>query len=46
MLDSEIFNILIDGLEESRASLINFTDDTKPDRRVNNEQRGHWYRVT
>ena len=37
MLDSEIFNIFIDGLEESRVSLINFTDDMRPEGRVNND---------
>lgn len=37
MLDSRIFDIFIDGLEESRVSPINFTDDTGPEGRVNND---------
>lgn len=36
-LDSKIFSIFIDGLEENRASsLINLTNDTRPEGRVNN----------
>jgi len=37
MLDCKIFNIFIEGLEESRVSLIDFTDDTRPEGRVNND---------
>lgn len=37
MLDSKIFNIFTDVLEESSISLINFRDDTRPGGRVNND---------
>lgn len=37
MLDSKIFNIFINSLEESRVLLINFTDDTRPEGKVNND---------
>lgn len=37
MLVTKIFNTFINGLEENRASLINFTDDIGPEGRVNND---------
>lgn len=37
MLGSKIFKIFINGLEESRILLINFTDDTRPEGRINND---------